>query len=256
MFAQTSARSARPVRSRTSVCRNTRRRRVAAPPRARAGSPASTAASSRGLRALPVERRVERRREPRTLVGARGEHGARVAAVGEGVRGRGRRHRVRGSGRDRCVALASSAHFRRDPNGWRTSAAAAATMRQRLIMPSARAFLRAPGAFSSALARSVRRRRCSAASRCSRSRCSSCASSSFRRSSRTATRWPRARARSSASRSRSTRSRPAGTAGTRSSSSTACACSTGQCPAPLPLLDLPEVALIWRGRRCRCSSSA
>ena len=76
---------ARPVRSRASVCRNTRRRSVRSAAASAAGSPRATRVVDRRVGRRPVERRVERRLELGALVRARGERGRRVAAVGEGV---------------------------------------------------------------------------------------------------------------------------------------------------------------------------
>ncbi len=83
---------------------------------------------------FPVERRVERRFQARALVGACIEHARRVAAVGEGGG-------EVGGGRHRTHRAARWAGYNRASDS---------------IMPSARAFLRAPGALMLALARILR----------------------------------------------------------------------------------------------------
>ncbi len=131
----------------------------------------------------PGERRVQRRRELRALVGAHGQHGASHSGCRRGRRARSRAFGIEfgDSGWDRCVALAQrralSSRPERMAHGCDSCGynAAAAPLCLPCALPS-----RAPGAFSSALVRSVRIGASSAPSRCSRARCCSFASSSFR----------------------------------------------------------------------------
>ena len=239
MFAQTSASPARPVRSRASVCRNTRRRRTrravaraaASPPSAARATASSAGAQSNGASSVASEVGV--------LVRSRGEHLRRVAAVGESGREIGR---IQHRGSALQQRQGSSVAADQDPaRGRRPSA----TMRQStpLCLPCAPIFA-LPARLVLALVRlhpeRHRRRICGV--------CARVAAGPLRRVSacRVVSRYvgvDPARA-SSDIRSRSRHSRPDGTAGIRSSSIEGFRVLDRAGSEAMPLLELPEIGLI------------